>query len=84
MTRKEFEQKVTYVADYRIYNVTDGFFVDKYAEKTSNGDYDIGTRGLALKALRQFIWENHKNQGYTYNIDDFTIESMGWYEPEVE
>ena len=79
MTRKDFEKPVTYVANYRIYNVIDGFFVDKYAEKWDSDDYEIDTRSLALKALRQFIWDNHKNIGYDYSMDDFVIESMGWY-----
>ena len=83
MTRKEFEKKVTYVADYRVYNVVDGFYVDKYAEKCDRGDYEINTRSDALKALRQFIWSEHKWNGHTHNMDDFTMESMGGYE-EVE
>jgi len=80
MTRKDFEKPVTYVTTYRINNVIDGFFVDLYAEKTDSDDYNIETRSWALKALRQFIWDNHKNLGYDYDIADFYIESSGWYQ----
>ena len=80
MTRKDFEKPVTYVATYRIYNVIDGFWVDEYAEKTDTSGYHIVNRTIALKALRQFIWDNHKNLGYDYDIDDFVIESCGWYQ----
>jgi len=80
MTRKDFERPVTYSDNYRIYNAIEGFFVDRYAEKTDSDDYEIETRSFALKALRQFIWDNHKNQGHTYDISDFCIESCGWYQ----
>jgi len=80
MTRKDFEKPVTYVATYRINNVIDSFFVDEYAEKTYSDEYNIETRSLALKALRQYIWSEHKSNGYTHDIADFYIESSGWYQ----
>ena len=80
MTRKDFEKPVTYYVGYRIYNSIDCSFVDRYAEKTDSDDYDIETRSLALKALRQYIWSEHKNNGYTHDIADFYIESCGWYQ----
>ena len=81
-TRKDFERPVTYMTvGYRIYTPAYGaFFVDEYAERDDDDAYAIKTRSLALKALRQFIWDNHKNQGYTYDINDFYIESSGWYQ----
>ena len=79
-TRKDFERPVTYTKSYRIYQSIDQFFVDRYAEETDDDGYDIETRSLALKALRQFIWDNHNNHGYTYDIADFYIEGRGYYE----
>ena len=80
MTRKDFERPVTYSKSYRIYHGIDQFFVDRYAEVTDDDGYEIETRSLALKALRQYIWSEHKNNGYTHDIADFYIESCGWYE----
>ena len=81
-TRKDFEKPVTHTTvGYRIRTHAYGaFFVNKYAERADeNTGYEIKTRSLALKALRQFIWDNHKNNGYTYDISDFYIEGRSFY-----
>ena len=80
VTRKEFEQKVSYEARYRINNVVLNFGVNEYAEKVDwCDDYDIHNRSDALKILRQFIWTQHKHFGTTYDIEDFSVDSIGWY-----
>ena len=80
-TRKDFERPVTYkTVGYRIQHGAK-WFVDEYANRMEkNTGYTIRTRSLALKALRQFIWDNHNNHGYTYDIADFYIEGRGYYE----
>lgn len=80
--RKNFERPATYTTvGYRIHTEAyGGFFVDKYAEMTAEDTgYEIKTRSLALKVLRQFIWDNHKNIGRTYDMADFDIEGKGYY-----
>ena len=80
-TRKDFEQPVKYTTvGYRIKYPYGKCFVNEDAESTANDGYTIATRSLALKALRQFIWSEHKNVGYTHDIADFFIEGRGYYE----
>jgi len=77
--RKDFERPVTYTTvGYRI-RYAEKHFVNIHGESTDSCSYAIATRSLALRALRQYIWDNHKNQGYTYDIADFYIESRGYY-----
>jgi len=79
--RKDFEQPVTRTTvGYRIQH-SSGWFVDgKHADRVDeNPGYSIKTRGLALNALRQFIWDNHRLVGYTYDIADFYIEGRSFY-----
>ena len=80
-TRKDFEKPVTYkTVGYRIQH-GGKWFVDKYANRMEeNPGYGIRTRTMARDALRQFIWSEHKNNGYTHDIADFYIEGRGFYE----
>ena len=81
MTRKEFEKPVSYEARYRINNVALDFGVNEYGEKTDwEDDYNIYSRSEALKILRQFLWSQHHWHGTTYDISDFSVDSIGWYE----
>ena len=79
-TRKDFERPVIHTTvGYRI-RYDDACYVNEHAETTDSCSYTIATRSLALKALRQFIWSEHKNVGYTHDIADFYIEGRGYYE----
>ena len=84
-TRKEFEKPVTYTTvGYRIQHDGGanpmGWFVDEYGLRRHDAGYTIRSRSEALRILRQFIWDNHKNIGHRYDIADFYIEGRGYYE----
>jgi len=85
-TRKDFEKPVKYTTiGYRIQRDGGanpmGWFIDEHANRVDyEPGYSIRSRSEALRVLRQFIWDNHKNQGYTYAIEDFYIEGRGVYE----
>ena len=87
-TRKDFEKPVTYTTvGYRIQRDGGtnpmGWFVDEYANRVDyEPGYSIRSRSEALRILRQFIWDNHKNNGYTYDIADFYIEGRGFYKKD--
>jgi hypothetical protein len=82
-TRKDFEKPVTYTTvGYRIQH-GGKWFVDKHAERVDEfPGYSIRSRSEALRILKQFIWDNHKNNGYTYDIADFYIEGRGFYKKD--
>ena len=81
MTRKELETPVKYVAKYRVLNLVHNFEVDEDAQKSEIMDtYDFWSRADALKAMRQFIWDTYKQFGHLHDIDEFSVDCIGWDE----
>tara|TARA_R100000655_G_scaffold43188_1_gene79294 strand:+ start:1975 stop:2364 length:390 start_codon:yes stop_codon:yes gene_type:complete len=78
-TRKQFEKPVKYEARYRVLNLTENYGLDTDGNKTFSDDYDFWSRSDALKVLRQHLWTQHKMFGQTMSIDDFSVDSIGWY-----
>jgi hypothetical protein len=81
-TRKEFEQgrQVGFNQMITVYNVMEGYSVGRQAEMiVDDKDHCFENRADALKAFKQFRWEQRKYCGVTVDIDDFSFDSIGWY-----
>ena len=81
-TRKEFEQgrQVGFCQMITVRNVVENYSIGIYADKV-DGDYDhcFENRSDALRAFKQFRWEQRKMFGTYIDIEDFSFDAIGRY-----